>query len=86
MVRTTIKSFLMALLSHCWKNGANREANRPAQGGILLICAISLGQDVDCGILLVVSGCCRLGSSTTQRLRAKSIAHAHADSFSNTGI
>jgi hypothetical protein len=59
-------------------------ANHSAQRGIPLICAISLGQDADRGILLVVSDCCRLGYSTAQRFRAKSLAHAYR--FPDTGI
>jgi hypothetical protein len=58
-------------------------ANRPAQSGITLSCAISLGQDADRGILLVVSDCCRLGYSTAQRLRAKSLSHPYSQRFAD---
>jgi hypothetical protein len=45
-----------------------------------------MGQDAgascrDRGLLLTVSGCCRLGCSTSQRFRAKFLAHADPDCF-----
>jgi hypothetical protein len=91
MVLTTIKSFLMALLSHCSKNSANRVANRPAQGGILLVCAISLGQDAGCsrsgcGFLFATADCCRIVCCAAQRIRAKSLAHADTHRFPDTGL
>ena len=66
-------------------------ANRPAQGGILFICAISLGQDAGCtcsdrDVLHRVSGDRRLCGPAAHGFRAKSLAHADTDRFPDTGI
>lgn len=66
-------------------------ANLPDQGDIPLISAISMGQDAGCscrnrGRLLIVHGDCRLGSSTAQRFRAKSLTHADTHRFPDAGL
>jgi hypothetical protein len=91
MVLTTIKSFFMALLSHCVKNSANGMANRPAEGGITLDCAHSRSKDAQCSrpnrrVLLNPSDCCRLDCSTSQRFRAKFLAHTNSYGFSDAGF
>jgi hypothetical protein len=64
-------------------------ANRSTRSGIILGYAISWGQDAWCscrdsGVLLVVSGDCRLDRSAAQRFRAKLLAHADSDRFPDT--
>jgi hypothetical protein len=91
MVLTTIKGFLMALLSHCSKNSANRLGQPHYKRGHHFQCAIPLGQGASCsccerGILFVVSGDRRLDRCTARRVRAKLFPYANSHGFTDAGF
>jgi hypothetical protein len=74
----------MRLLSHCSKNGANRDGQPLYRSRHHFECAISAGQGAGCscggcGGLFAASDCCRLLRSTSHRFRTKFLTHADSD-------